>query len=208
MASFHHSTPKARWTKIDQQAWNIESAKAMSESQLNTKLTRDASSNGTSHAQCTQLLRKKFRSGLKNILGKLPRTLLNFETNPADQNEQRTTICFCHSDNTSHLKLARIENMLDHVLNVSRNIKLRVCIKTQTSCMGGPNDLKQCPESQTRAGGEHQPLSMDQSKSPSTWAQHPDDARVHTRYSRLPQYSAIPAPTMTPHIYAHVQRQH
>ena len=67
--------------KLDKQ----EKRQEVIKSHLNTELPRNASCNGTGHSHLTQFLLQKFRSGLKNIFERLPRTLLDFETNPVHQ---------------------------------------------------------------------------------------------------------------------------
>ena len=104
-------------------------------SQLNTKLALDASSNSTSHTQLPQLLCEKFRGGLKNLLKRLPSPLTDFKTNPVDQDDQRTIVCFRHADNTSHLKLPLIERVLKHIIDICDDVELAIGAETQTSNM-------------------------------------------------------------------------
>ena len=63
--------------------------KTLSQSQMNTKFPRDVNSNCTNHSHLTHLLGENFRRSLTNILERLPRMLLYFETNPVDQHYQR-----------------------------------------------------------------------------------------------------------------------
>ena len=78
---------------------------------------------------------EKFRGGLKNLLKRLPSPLVDFKTNPVDQHDQRTIVCFRHADNTSHLKLPLIERVLKHFLDICGNVELRIGVETQTSNM-------------------------------------------------------------------------
>ena len=146
---------------------------------MNIKFALDASSNSTSHTLLPQRLCEKFRGGLNDLLSS---PLVDFKTNPVDQHDQRTIVCFRHADNTSHRKLPLIERVLKHILDICGDVELRINVETQTSNMRCVNatrnnvlDLKKY------ADGEHQQLSTDQSPSPSVWASHLDDALGHTR---------------------------
>ena len=98
-----------------------KNAKNVEQVTMEYQLARNASSNGTSHSQLTQLREIPKRS--RKYLERLPRTLLYLEIDSFNRHYQRTIICVCHA--------------MKHVLHVSCDIQLQICINTQTSYLSG-----------------------------------------------------------------------
>ena len=71
-----------------------------------------------------------------------PTYALQIQNQPSRPTRSTNDPLLCHANNTAHLKFSLIKCMLKHILHVSRYIKLRVCIKTQMSYMGGLKTTK------------------------------------------------------------------